>query len=384
MLDCWNGYRVRLLIVVNVDWFFLSHRLPVALAAKEAGWEVHVATTLTEKGEGLANHGLHIHPLHIDRTTSNPVSLLRLGTGLFRLFREIDPDVLHLVTIKPVLIGGAAGRLARSRAVVYAFSGLGHVFSANGRLSRIRRSFVVGAYKFALGNKRRRLIFQNQSDMDEITSAAGVPLDDCMLIPGSGFEVDEVRPSPPPAGPHVFLMAARLLHTKGVMEYCEAAKEVASKRDDVEFWLVGEPDDSNPASLTADDLSVIEAEGVVKILGFRNDVPELMRHAHAVVLPSYYAEGLPKVLIEAAAMARPIITTDTPGCRAAVEANVTGLIVRPHSSRALAEAMIVLVDDDGRARRMGTAGRERAKKLFRIEDVTRAHLDAYAELGAKA
>lgn len=375
---------MKLLMIVNVDWFFLSHRLPVAIAAKDAGWDVHIATTITDKAEVLESYGFTVHPIEMDRTNSNPLGLLRLAAAIYRTVRKIGPDVTHLVTIKPVLIGGVAARIARANSVVYAFSGLGHVFSAAGRLTSIRREAIIRLYRISLGASSRRLIFQNPSDLAEITRACRIPPSDCVLIPGSGVDMQQLVPTPFCVNEFRFVMAARLLKTKGVMEFCQAATVLSRENSDLQFWLVGDLDESNPASLTEQELSDIRSAGIVKVLGHRDDVPSIMGEANVVVLPSYYAEGLPKVLIEAAAMGRAVITTNTPGCRAAIEEGVTGVLVEPRSVDGLVTSMRELAENPSVAEAFGLAGRERAEGLFRIEDVIDTHLSIYADLAGSA
>lgn len=370
----------RLLIVINVDWFFVSHRLPIAQAALAAGWDVHVATKMTEPIEQLKRHGFVVHPLRLERSDANPVAILASALEIFRLFSKVDPDVVHLVTIKPVLLGGLAARLARVPAVVFAFSGLGHVFSSNGIRGRARRVLVVGAYRLALGVRRRKLLFQNEWDMSTIVAATNASRNECVLIPGSGFDVDAVAVSSLPKGKTKYLMASRLLRSKGVLEFVEAAKILSRERQDVLFQLVGEVDSSNPASLTPEEFEEIASSGYVEVLGFRRDVPDLIRDSHVVVLPSYYAEGLPKVLIEAAALARAVVTTDMPGCKAAVDEGRTGILVPPQSVDDLVDALRLLADDRDLVQKMGQAGRQRAEAIFRVQDVVQTHLRIYDEL----
>lgn len=373
-----------LLMVINVDWFFISHRLEIAKAAAQAGWSVHIATTLTERSDALDGYGFHVHPLTMHRTSSGPLGLLRLLVDMIRLFQTVKPTVLHLVTIKPVLIGGLAARIARVHSVVYAVSGLGHVFTSRGVIGGLRRALVRVGYRVALGAKRRRVIFQNSFDASEVQQSAGVAEGESVMIPGSGFDVDSYSVVPPPEGSPVFMMASRLIRTKGVLEFCAAAEVLNREGVQAEFWLVGESDLINPAGVTADELREVSERGAVQILGFQRNVPGLMDQAHVVVLPSYYAEGLPKVLIEAAASGRPVITTDMPGCREAVEPGLTGLVVPPRDPEALADAMRKLANNADLRQSMGLAGRHRAEQLFRIQDVVERHIALYSQLAEEA
>lgn len=369
-------------MVVNVDWFFLSHRLPVALGALRAGHEVHVATSLTQGREKLESYGFIVHPIAVDRSAAGPIELLRLFFSLLTIFWQVRPDVLHLVTIKPILIGGVAARLSPVRGVVYAVSGLGHVFVADGWLGHLRRKLVGAWYRFVLGAQNMRIIFQNPDDRREIESL--VPLDPAqvVMIPGSGVDLGLYRPAPVPTGVPVVLMASRLLATKGTREYVAAAQLLRAQGVRAKFLLVGDPDPDNPASIPAVELERWAEAGEVTLLGHQAEMASLMSCAHVVVLPSY-REGLPKVLIEAAACGRAVVTTDVPGCREAIAPGVTGVLVPPKNARALADAIRSLLSDPKACETMGREGRRRAEQMFDVSVVVRTHLDIYQAVGRR-
>lgn len=371
---------MRLLIVVNVDWFFLSHRLPVALAALDAGYEVHVATSLAQGRAQLEAHGFVVHALEIERSTLGAWSLLKLFVAFLRLFWLVRPDVLHLVTIKPVLVGGLAARLSPVKGVVYAISGLGHVFVEEGWAGRIRRSCIGIWYRFALGARNKRIIFQNPDDRRVIEASIRLLDAQINLIPGSGVDLTHYRCSALPEGDTVVLMAARLLGTKGVREFVAAAQMLRSQGCAARFWLLGDIDTGNPASIEASEVESWKRQGDVEVLGHSTDVAAIMAKVQVVVLPSY-REGLPKVLIEAAACGRAVVTTDVPGCRDAIEAGVTGLLVPPKDAYRLAEAIRLLLENRAECEAMGQAGRRRAEQIFNVTNVIAAHLALYRALG---
>jgi glycosyltransferase involved in cell wall biosynthesis len=373
---------MRLLIVVNVDWFFLSHRLEVALGALRAGHEVHVATTLSRARTQLEEYGFVVHPLEVDRSSAGPIGLIKLFFDLLSLFWRLRPDVLHLITIKPVLIGGVAARLSPVRGVVYAVSGLGHVFLAYGRFGKIRRKIVGIWYRFALHAENMRIIFQNPDDRHEIESVISLRDDQVVLIPGSGVNLSKYQARPLPDGEAVVLMAARLLSTKGVREYVAAAQRLRALGVEARFWLAGDSDPANPANIQAQELDAWGKQGTVQLLGHRSNIPVLMSQAHIVVLPSY-REGLPKVLIEAAACGRVVVATDVPGCRDAIEKGVTGLLVPSRDTESLADAIRRLVEDRALCDSMGRAGRRRAERLFDVNAVVSTHLEIYRALGTR-
>jgi glycosyltransferase involved in cell wall biosynthesis len=371
-----KGGVMRLLMVVNVDWFFLSHRLAIAQAALEAGYEVHVATALTRHRSELEQHGFIVHPLNIHRSSTGLLGLFFLLLNLIQLFWRIRPDVVHLVTIKPVLLGGIAARLSPVRRVVFAISGLGHIFLAQDWRGRIKRGLVSLLYRLALGVKDKCVIFQNGDDRRVIESVVQLKSSQIVMIPGSGVDLNQYPFIPVNTVQPVVMMASRLLWTKGVREYTEICLLLAANASPARFLLVGDRDAGNPDSVTEADIAQWKSSGVIEILGHRENIAQLMAQSTIVVLPSY-REGFPKVLIEAAACGRAVVTTDVPGCRDAVVANQTGLLVPAKNTEALADAVQTLIEDPALCVTMGQAGRLRAEALFDIQQVVAIHLNIY-------
>lgn len=372
--------RGRLLFVVNVDWFFLSHRLPIALEALQQGYQVHIATGVTDRLEELQGHGLVVHPLYIDRSSTGFGSAISLCFQLWKLFRSVRPDIVHLVTIKPVLLGGIVTRLSRVPAVVSAISGLGFVFVAQGTKAKIRRLLVGTLYRIALGHRNLAVIFQNPDDRASLERVVNMSDSKVKMIRGSGVDLAQFIHVPLPSGIPVVVLAARLLADKGVRDFVQAARLLKQRGISVRFCLVGMVDPDNPTSLTDAELAQWVSEGIIEVWGHRSDMPQVLAAAQVVVLPSYYGEGLPKVLIEAAACGRAVVTTDHPGCRDAIEPGVTGLLVPVRDAEALAEAIKGLVEDVERCRRMGLEGRRLAENNFDINRVVAEHLKVYEEL----
>jgi glycosyltransferase involved in cell wall biosynthesis len=375
--------RRRLLIVVNVDWFFVSHRFPIALAAVRQGYDVHLATEITARPDALRRSGLTVHPLSCMRGRPSFAASIRTFIEILRLCRRLKPDIVHLVTIRPVLLGGVAARLADVQGIVAAISGLGFVFSDTGLRARIRRFLVAGLYSLALKHRNIRIIFQNAADRDTINAIAGVPDKHCEIIPGSGVDLDLFRPGPIPDGPPVVMLAARMLRDKGVLDFVAAARILRSADRGVgrlaRFVLVGAVDPGNPASLSRSEILSIKTEGAVELWGSNRDMWEVLPKASVIVLPSY-REGLPKVLVEAAACGRAVVTTDVPGCRDAILSGVTGLLVPPRRPDELASAIEGLLRDPARCAALGSAGRRLAERSFGIEGVVVRHMDIYSAL----
>jgi len=377
----------KLLFVVNVDWFFLSHRLPIALQAIGFGYEVHIATSITTCEDELRSYGLVVHPLNLDRSSTGVISALTTFVGILRVFIAVKPDLVHLVTIKPAIFGGIAARLLRVSAVVVAVSGLGFVFVAKGIRAKLRRFFVGILYRIALGHPNCSVIFQNDNDRNCLTQFARLDASNVVMIPGSGVDLSEYSVSPVSDGVPVIILAARLLADKGVREFVEAARKIHSLSKEggqlARFVLVGDVDVSNPTSISVEEISTWKAEGIIEVWGHRTDMSSVLSQAYAVVLPSYYGEGLPKVLIEAAACGRAVITTDHPGCREAIECEVSGILVPIRDSEALANAMLRLLQDNELVEAMGKAGRRLAERSFGVEGVVAKHLKIYDELLAE-
>ncbi|MFY1983141.1 glycosyltransferase family 4 protein [Achromobacter xylosoxidans] len=372
----------RLLFVVNNPAFFMSHRVPVALAAQRAGYDVHVATMDGPAVADIEALGMTHHAIPMTRSGKHPLQELGTLLALLRLFRRLRPQVVHLVTIKPVLYGGIAARLARVPGMVAAISGLGFVFLSNSLKMRLVRAVVARLYRLALGHRNSRVIFQNGADRDLLKSLGAVRDEQVVLIRGAGVDLDLCRALPePPAPPVVVTMVARLLRDKGVQEFVQAARLLRERGVPVTMRLVGGVDAGNPASATPAEVEVWQREGCVQALGERADVPQLYADSHIAVLPSY-REGLPKSLIEAAACGRAVVTTDVPGCRDAIDPGKTGLLVPVRDPQALADAIARLAGDATQRQAMGAAGRALAEREFNIERVARIHVDLYDTLSA--
>jgi len=369
----------RLLYVVNNPAFFLSHRLPIALAAKDAGYDVHVATMPGDASADIISRGLQHHEIPMSRSGKNPLQEAATLFSLWRLYRRLRPDVVHAVTIKPVLYGGIAARLARVPAYVAAVSGLGFIFMRERSGFDFLKWSALKLYRLALGHRNSRVIFQNTSDRDVLLRAGVVRQRQVELIRGSGVDLDHFVAVPEPEGPIVAVMVARLLADKGVREFVEAARLTSERKHVLRWVLAGSLDSGNPAGITAHELQQWRDEGVVEYIGEQSDVAGLYARSHIAVLPSY-REGLPKSLVEAAACGRAVVTTDVPGCRDAIEADQTGLLVPPRDARALAFAVQRLADDPALRQKLGEQGRQLAERAFDIRQVVQRHLEIYGLL----
>lgn len=366
----------RLLFVTNKTGSFLSHRLPIAEAARAAGFEVGVACPADDDAERVRELGFAFHAIPLGRSSANPLRELHSVWALVRLFRRVRPDVVHLVTMKPNLYGGVAARVAGVARVVNAISGLGYMFLAKGALARLRRWLVLLAYRLAFRHPGRVVIFQNPDDRDEFRRHRLLDAKHSVLIKGVGVNTVEFAPTPEPAGPVTVVLPSRLLRDKGVVEFADAARRLRSAGTRARFVLVGDTDAGNPASLDDGEVERWVDEQILEWWGWREDMPHVLGCAHVVCLPSY-REGLPKVLIEAAACGRPIVTCDVPGCREIVRHDENGLLVPARDADALAEALDRLIADRGLRERLGRAGRARVEAEFSQEHVVRETLRLY-------
>jgi len=369
----------RLLYFVTEDWYFCSHRLGLARAAKHAGFDVTVVTRVQQHGDKIAAEGFRLIPINLLRRGRNPWREFKTILELVRIYRAERPDILHHVALKPVLYGSLAALLARVRAVVNALAGLGYVFTSSHWKARTLRPFILFAYRLLLNRANTRVIVQNPDDLHLLTKGGVLNQARAVLIRGSGVDLRVFYPVPEPSGIPVIIFASRMLRDKGVGEFVEAARFLRDSGVNCRFVLVGDGDAENPASVPAAELAEWQHSGIVEWWGRRDDMHNVLSQAHVVCLPSY-REGLPKVLIEAAACGRSIVTTDVPGCREIVRHGENGLLVPVGDAMALSEALRKLIEDAPLRQKMGKRGREIAEADFSVAKIAQETLAVYRSL----
>lgn len=369
----------RLLFVITEDWYFCSHRLGLAVAARRAGYEVAVACRVAQHGHEIREHGVELFSWPVSRRSRHPLRELGALLRLIRLYRLWRPDVVHLVALKPVLYGGIAARIARIPATVNALAGMGFLFIAQGRKARLARSLVEGAFRLLFRSPGSRVILQNQDDSDLLVQSGVVEARRVVLIRGSGVDTGRFRPGPEPPPPAVVVLASRMLWDKGVGEFVAAAAKLRQAGCTARFVLVGDTDPENPAAVPQAQLACWRDTGVVEWWGRQDDMAGVFAQAHIVCLPSY-REGLPKVLLEGAACGLPLVATDVPGCREIVRDGQTGFLVPARNADGLAAALRRLIDDAGLRRRFGAAGRAVVEAEFTLERVAAQTVRLYDEL----
>lgn len=371
----------RLLYVVPAARFFVTHRMALALQAKAAGYDVHVATPDGDEVATILAAGLQWHRVRFGPLRQKPWSDLESLIDLIRLNRSLRPTLVHHVTFKAVLYGTIAARLSGARGVVNAMTGLGDVFDQQTASDRFWVRLTIALFRTFVRHERMRVIFQNPDDLSLLVGAGAVRKDQARLIRGSGVDPDWFVPVPrlDPAVPAV-MFVGRVVSSKGVDEFVEAARRLRGERVQARFLIAGEIDRESGRALSFAQIEEWQREGSIEYLGFHRDPRPLYAMADVVCLPSHRVEGLPKVLLEAASCAVPIVTTDTPGCREIVADGENGLLVPARDAGALAAAMRRLISDPALRQRMGAAGRRRVIEDFSLSSVIAQTLAVYDEI----
>jgi glycosyltransferase involved in cell wall biosynthesis len=371
--------KKKLLFLVNVDWFFISHRLPIAVAASKSGFEVHIAASMTGQENILREAGFIFHDIPISRGSAGPFSFFKTMLEIIKLFRAVNPDLVHLITIKPILLGGIAARIVGINGVIAAISGLGYVFINKGFIASTRRWAVKVLYKISLGHKNLMVICQNLTDLNYIQKTTSLPDRSFTVIDGSGVSLQKFQYTVDTNKIPKVMMASRVLKDKGVLEFVEAATIMQNSGIQAAFILVGSPDPGNPTSIPISQIQDWVKKGILEFWGYQEDMNQILGQASIIVLPSY-REGFPKVLIEAAAIGRPVVTTDVAGCRDAIYNGITGVLVPPKDSNALAEEIKKLIDSPETCHKMGIEGRKMAEERFDEKITIERHLSIYDQI----
>ena len=372
---------MKILFLVNDPLFIVSHRLEICIEAVKLGYEVHIVSSYERDAVSkIESKGIHFHQVDFTRKGINPFTEIAKLFSLTILFRKIKPDLVHLITIKPYLYGGIAARITNVSGVVSAVAGLGILFSSNDLKYRGLRVLLYPLYRLAFGHKNQKIIFQNKNDRNLLLDWRVISKEKPVMIRGSGVDLDLYSHVPEPEGIPVISFAARLLIDKGVEVFVEASRILKSRNIIVRFWLIGEVDQGNANTVTKAQLRQWEAEELVELFGFRKDVSVLFAQSNIITLPSFYGEGLPKVLVEAAACGRAVITTDHPGCRDAIEVNESGVLIPTRDATALADAIEDLINDPNKRSMLGLAGRELAEREFAIDKIVNLHIQIYESL----
>jgi len=370
------------LFVVTEDWYFVSHRLAMARILQRAGWHVALAARFSGHETALEAEGIRCIPIRLRRTRVSMLGEVHAIRELRALYRRERPTIVHHVALKPVIFGGLAALGLKGLAVVNAVAGLGFLFSSSSSRARIGRLFAVPLLRRLFSRENAWSIVQHPEDEQELRRRGIGRPGHVVLIRGAGVDTSAFRARPEVPGVPVVLFAGRMLKDKGVADFVDAARLLQAQGIVTRFELVGAPDSENPGSHSIADLEGWHREGIITWRGHSTAMPEVLAAAHVVCLPTTYGEGVPKILIEAAASGRAIVATDWPGCREVVRDGVNGLLVPPRDPVALASAIARLIADPALRARMGAAGSCLAAEEFSVEAVTAATLALYQQAQA--
>ena len=369
-----------ILFVVNQAKYLISHRLVIAREAQKSGYEVHIAVPFKDEIELLKKENFQLHKIPISRSGINLFGEIISILSIWRVIIKVNPNLVHLISIKAVIYGGIVTRL-HSIPAVMAISGLGYL-SSSGKESWVKY-FIEPLFRLSLNQKENLVIIQNRSDEKALKLIGALERNQSKLIPGSGVNINKFKFTSIPESTPMILMPSRMLWDKGVGVFVNSAKIVKSQKTSVKFVLAGPYDPDNPSSISMLQLNKWNDSGVIEWWGDRDDMPDVYKKSHIVVFPTNYGEGVPKVLLEASSSGRPIITTNTPGCNDIIIDKVNGLLVSPNDPELLASSIINLLNDRSMMTEMGRIGREMAKDCFDVKHVVKEHLLIYATLTDK-
>ncbi|MEO5954864.1 MAG: glycosyltransferase family 4 protein [Nitrospiraceae bacterium] len=370
--------KIRLLLLITEDWTFWEIRLGLARVALDAGYEVTIATRVTAHAERIRQEGFHLVPIMMLRESRNPVREFLTFLELVRVYRRICPQIVQHVAMKPVFYGSLAAWVTRIPSVINVFGGLGYAFTDRPHETSVLRSTLQRGLRWAIALSRSVVVVQNQDDQDVLIQESIVPSSQVRLIAGSGVDIQRFVPVASPAGDPIVMLVGRMLWDKGVGEFVDAVVCLKQRGVRARFVLVGRCDRGNPTAIAEEQLQRWTQDHGIEWWGHREDLPEVIGRATLVVLPSY-REGLPKVLLEAAACGKAVIATDVPGCREVVRHQKTGLLVPVRDSVALADAIATLLSNHELRTVMGASGREFVVREHSQEKIGRKFLDLYQE-----
>lgn len=367
----------KILYLVSEDWYFISHRLPMARAARQAGYEVHVVTRVDESGDQIKREGFFLHPIRWRRGSLNPVRMLFAVLETRRVYRKIEPDLVHHVAIVPTVVGSLAS-LGLTMVRLNALAGLGFSFTSDTARARAARPLTRLVLGWLLRRPATTVLVQNPDDYDVVVQL-GLRKEAIALIPGSGVDTERLQPMPEPSGPFTIAFVGRLLDDKGVRTLVRAHELLHARGLAVQTLVAGDADPFNPASIPDRTLDAWRRIKGLRFLGHVEDIRAVWAQAHAAVLPSR-REGLPMSLLEAASCGRPLIATDVPGCREIARRDINALLVPVDDPEALARAIEQLMNDRELRIGLGKAGRQIASDEYSSVRIGREITDLYSRL----
>ena len=377
------GKRPYVLLVSNTSWYLYNFRLPLIRDLQNRGFQLGLVAPHDSYTPLLVAEGISVHPWIVDRSSMNPLSEARAFVDLLRIYRREKPDLVHHFTIKACLYGTIAAKGARIYRVINAVTGLGHLFLGTRKRNRLLRKAVKPVYRAAFKARRSTVVFQNAADQEHLIQLGMTDGERARLIRGSGVDINHFRPNEDTAGrfhdPLQLLFPSRLIREKGTIELFQACKSLWRDGLALELLVAGAQDSGNRSVLSDSELAELHGEPRIRFLGHVEDMQSLYSSVDIVILPSW-REGLSRALIEAAAMERPIITTDVPGCRDVVDHGRSGLLVPLRNHRSIELAIRLLLQNPDLARLFGKEARNKVVAEFQVSLVNSSTLIQYEEL----
>ncbi len=367
----------RIVYLVSEDWYFLSHRLPMARAARAAGYEIHVATHLNGEGATIEAEGFHLHALDWRRGSFNPLDLVGIVRQVRSLYRALQPDLVHHVALQPAIIGSLAA-LGMPFPRLNALAGLGFGFTSATLKGKLLRPVLSAVLRFLFRRPEAAVLVQNPDDRAAMSSL-GIAPERIFMVPGSGVDTERLKPLPEPSGPLTAGFVGRLLDDKGVRTLVEAHALLNKRGEAIRLLIAGDRDPANPTSIGEGEIESWRNQPKLEVLGFVDDVSNVWAQAHIAVLPSR-REGLPLSLLEAAACGRAIVATDVPGCREIARPGLNALLVPPDDAPALADALTALARDAQLRQSFAASGRLLAENEFSSVQIGRQTVTIYDHL----
>lgn len=365
--------------LVNVDSFFVSHRLNVAKKVLNSGYEVHIATEFTKYRNKLNKMGFITHDISFKRNSINIFNLITCFYQIYKLFLKIKPNLVHLISAKPIIFGGINSYIASIDAMVISITGLGSIFVRDNFFSKILRKIIITVYKLIFRHPNIKVILQNKNDLRYLIKNSNLNKKKTEIIGGMGVNLNKFKPIKSNYNFPLILMASRIIGDKGVYEFINSAKILNKKKFVGKFYLVGDTDLNNPSNIKEEEIKIWIKNKIIKYYKYQSNIYKILKKSTIVVLPSY-REGFPKILMEAAACGKPIITTNVPGCRDAIINGVTGILVKPKNFKNLAKAIYELSNDKKKLSYMSKNARKFAEKNFDTKYIVDKHLQIYKSL----
>ncbi len=374
---------LKVLFLVTEDWYFTSHRLNFAVRLQEAGYQISVGCRFSGKEKTIRSQGIHAFPVSFTRESTSFAKALEDCFAVRRLIKTVQPHLVHLVALRPIVVGGLAGLGLPRVPMVNAITGLGSLFTGDFDTWRLRgvQFVITRLLRPTFCRSTAWNVFQNREDLATFLDRGYSRRENSILIHGAGVDPSVWRPLPEPATTlPIVLFVGRLLKEKGLGELVEASRQLRLRGLNHTLRVVGSPDGCNPKSFTEQQIRAWQHEGALEWLGRREDVLEQMSQANVIAMPSYYREGLPKVLLESGLAERAVVTCDVIGCREVVENGVNGLLVPPRNVSALTDAIEQLLENPTKRRQFAQRHRQRVCEEFSLSLVTEKFLALYQKI----